>query len=83
MVVGGWISCECVKTAKFPWPFGGPINGFHYYKLKLIAQSWAYSNTTNKSKNFLKKHPRCLLKISAQGGGTYLEGVAQIKFNLQ
>ena len=26
---------------------GGPINGFHYYKLKLIAESWAHSNTTN------------------------------------
>lgn len=57
MVVGGWISCECVYTAKFPWPVGGPINGFHYYKLKIIAESWAHSNTTNKLLISSKKHP--------------------------
>ena len=55
----GWlkISCECVNTAKFPWRVGGPINGFHYYKLKLIAESWAHSNAINKLLISSKMHP--------------------------
>ena len=58
MVVGGWVGCEWVNAAKFPWPVGGPIDGFHYYKLKLIAESWAHSNTTNK----LQILAKCLIE---------------------
>ena len=71
MVVGGWISCECVNTAKFTWPVGGPISGFHYYKLKLIAELWAHSNTTNKLQIF-SKSTRVLVKNFCSSRGHLL-----------
>ena len=79
MVVGGWISCEWVNAAKFPWPVGGPINGFHYYKLKLIKESGAHSDTTNELL-ISSKSTQEVVKNFCSRKGYLLGGGRQCKF---